>query len=124
MFAASFILTGASTLPSRVLVGPVTTLGQTVAVLITYLGPLTNLLMLATLVELRAARPGRTRLLAGLVSFATVTNLAWMVLWVNPSSRLGFGFSAWVASFFCVATALWMRAGELKPAAAEPTGAK
>ena len=128
-FAASFVLTGALTLPSRVLFSPVTTLGQTVAVLITYLSPLTNLLMLATLLELRAARPGRTRWLAGLVSFAAVINLVWMVLWTNPfvylaSSGLGFGISAWIVSFFCVATALWMRARELKPATPEPTGAR
>ena len=120
MFAASFVLTGAATLPSRVLFGPLATLGHAVAVLITYLGPLTNLLMLATLLELGAARPSRTRWLAGLVSFATVLNLAWTVLWTG----MGFGYSAWIASFFCVATALWMRAREIKPATLEPTGAQ
>lgn len=46
----------------------------------------------------------------------------------HPRARfepgMGFGCSAWVASFFCVATALWMRAREMKPATPEPTGAR
>ena len=128
MFGASFILTGAWTLPARVLIVPIH-LGQVVPVVLgAYLSPLTNLLMLATLLELRAARPGRTRWLAGLVSFAAVVNLASISKWLNPylppASHLVVGISVWVASFFCVTAALWMRVRELKPGTLEPSGAQ
>ena len=89
---------------------------------------LTNLLMLATLLELRAARPRRTRWLAGLVSGAVLLNLVWLFGWaepvVFPPLGMGIGYWAWIASFSCVAAALWMRVTELKPARPQPSGAR
>ncbi len=125
MFAVS-CLTGGLVLPSpMVLVGPQVTLGVAVAVLTAYLSPFTNLLMLATLLELRPGRPRRTRWMAGLASFAAVLNFEYMVAWANPFMWLTPGAvatCAWTASFFCVAAALWMRARELKPATPKPIG--
>ena len=90
------------------------------------LSALTNFLMLATLLELRAARPRRTRWLAGLVSGAAVLNLKWLVGWAEPVALpplgLGIGYWAWTASFVCVAAGLWMRARELKPVTPVPIG--
>ena len=90
------------------------------------LSSLTNLLMLATLLELRGVWPRRTRWLAGLASGAALLNLEWVIWWaepvVLPPLGMGIGYWAWTASFFCVAAALWMRARELKPAAPEPIG--
>ncbi len=92
------------------------------------LSSLTNLLMLATLLELRGVRPRRTRWLAGLAGGASVLNLQWLLGWAEPVALpplgMGIGYWAWTASFFCVAAALWMRARELKPATPEPIGTK
>ncbi len=81
---------------------------------------LTNFLMLATLLELRAARPRRTRWLAGLVGCAAVLNLQWLMGWAEPVALpplgMGLGYWMWVASFFSVAAALWMRSREWAPA--------
>lgn len=89
---------------------------------------LTNLLMLATLLELRASRPRRTRWLAGLVGGGAALNLQWLLGWaepvVFPPLGMGIGYWAWIASFFCVAAALWMRVRELKPARPQPSGAR
>ena len=90
------------------------------------LSSLTNLLMLATLLELRGVRPRRTRWLAGLVSGAALLNLQWLLWWAEPVALpplgMGIGYWAWTASFFCVAAAMWMRARDLKPATPEPIG--
>ena len=100
--------------------GPPETLGDAVAVL----SSLTNLLMLVTLLRLRGARPPRTRWLTGLVTGAATINLSWLAGWAEPGAGpllgMGIGYWAWVASFFCVAAALWMRAGERKPSTPEP----
>ncbi len=89
---------------------------------------LTNFLMLATLLELRATRPRRTRWLAGLVGGGAALNLQWLLGWaepvVFPPLGMGIGYWAWIASFFCVAAALWMRVRELKPAGPQPSGAR
>lgn len=89
---------------------------------------LTNLLMLATLLELGTARPRRTRWLAGLVSGGAALNLQWLLGWAEPvvfaPLGMGIGYWAWIASFFCVAAALWMRVRELKPARPQPSGAR
>lgn len=90
------------------------------------LSGLTNFLMLATLLELRAARPRRTRWLAGLVGGAAVLNLWWLAGWAEPVALpplgMGIGYWAWVTSFFCVAAALWMRVRGWKPATTGPIG--
>ena len=103
-------------------------LGEIVSALPALLSSLTNLLMLATLLELRAARPRRTRWLAGLVSGAVLLNLVWLFGWaepvVFPPLGMGIGYWAWIASFSCVASALWMRVTELKPARPQPSGAR
>ena len=92
------------------------TFGETLSML----SSLTNFLMLATLLELRAARPHRTPWLAGLVSAAAVLNLQWLVGWAEPAALpplgMGIGYWAWTASFLCVGAGLWMRAGALSPA--------
>ena len=79
------------------------------------LSGLTNFLILATLLELGAARPRRTRWLAGLVGGGAVLNLHWLLGWAEPVALpplgMGIGYWAWAASFFCVAAALWMRRG-------------
>ena len=76
--------------------------------------------MLATLLELRAFRPHRTRWLAVLVSLSVVLNFGWMVAFANPFVWLplsrGIGHGMWVASFCNVAVALWMRYREWVPA--------
>lgn len=101
--------------------------GEIVSIVPALLSSLTNFLMLATLLELRTARPRRTRWLAGLVTGGLVLNLQWLlgadpVVW--PPLGAGIGYWAWVASFFCVATALWMRVRELKPVTPERSGAQ
>ena len=105
---------------------PPGSLGEIAQALPGLLSPLTNLLMLATLLALGAARRRRTRWLAGLVSGGAVLNLEWVVWWAEPvvwpPLGMGIGYWAWVASFFCVATALWMRVMELKPVRPEPLG--
>ncbi len=102
--------------------------GEVVSLLPAFLSSLTNLLMLATLLELRATRPRRTRWLAGLVGGGAALNLQWLLGWaepvVFPPLGMGIGYWAWIASFFCVATALWMRVRELKPARPQPSGAR
>ncbi|MDE2676929.1 MAG: hypothetical protein OXI76_03375 [Gemmatimonadota bacterium] len=94
--------------------------------LVPVLSSLTNLLMFATLLELRTPRPRRTRWLAALASGAAVLNLQWLLGWaepvVLPPLGMGIGYWAWTASFFCVAAALWMRVRELKPATPKPIG--
>ena len=131
MFAASFVLPvvpdflapgwvpgwGAAIIPAAIWTwGPPETLGGILA----FLSPLTNFLMLATLLELRAARPRRTRWLAGLVGGASVFNLQWLLGWAEPvilpPLGMGIGYWAWIASFVSVAAALWMRAREYTPA--------
>lgn len=107
---------------------PPGSLGEIAQALPGLLSSLTNLLMLATLLALGAARRRRTRWLAGLVSGGAVLNLEWVVWWAEPAVwpplGMGIGYWAWVASFFCVATALWMRVMELKPVRPEPFGAQ
>ena len=107
---------------------PPGSLAAVVSALPGILSSLTNLLMLATLLALGAARRRRTRWLAGLVSGGAVLNLEWAIRWAEPvvwpPLGMGIGYWAWVASFFCVATALWMRVMELKPVRPEPFGAQ
>ena len=87
------------------------------------LSGLTNLLMLSTLLQLRAVRPRRTRWVAGLVGGGALLNLVWLTGWAEPvflpPLGMGIGYWAWTASFFCVAAALWMRAEQNAPATAE-----
>ncbi|MXX33158.1 MAG: hypothetical protein F4Z50_00215 [Gemmatimonadetes bacterium] len=94
--------------------------------LVPVLSSLTNLLMFATLLELRTPRPRRTRWLAALASGAAVLNLQWLLGWAEPvilpPLGMGIGYWAWAASFFCVAAALWMHVRELKPATPKPIG--
>ena len=121
MFVASFVLAGAPTLPFLLRgYGLPATLGEALGDIIWQLRPITNLLMLATLLELRAFRPHRTRWLAVLVSLSVVLNFGWMVAFANPFVWLplgrGIGHGMWVASFFSVAVALWMRYREWVPA--------
>ena len=129
MFAASFVLPvvpvvtapgwvpgwEAAILAAIWFWGPPETLGDTLVLL----SPLTNLLMLATVLELRAARPRRTRWLTGLVTGAAALNLQWLLGWAEPLALpplgMGIGYWAWAGSFFCVAAGLWMRAKECAP---------
>ena len=103
--------------------GPPETLGDAVGVL----SSLTNLLMLATLLELRAARPTPDSLVgrARQRRRSAQPQMGW-VGWAEPVALpplgLGIGYWAWTASFVCVAAGLWMRARELKPVTPVPIG--
>lgn len=140
VFAASFVLPVVPDLPASEWVpgwgAAIATLGflilepreAFVGAPLSAVSGLTNFLMLATLLELRATRPRRTRWLAGLVGGGAALNLQWLLGWaepvVFPPLGMGIGYWAWIASFFCVATALWMRVRELKPARPQPSGAR
>ncbi len=80
------------------------------------LSALTNVLILASLLALRSSRRRRGGRLRWLVGGAGILNLTYWPIWMvtegDPISYLLVGYWTWVASFFCVATGLWMLAGE------------
>lgn len=80
------------------------------------LSALTNVLVLASLLVLRSSRRKRGVLLRWLVGGAGILNLTYwpirMVTEGDPISYLLVGYWTWVASFFFVATGLWMLSGE------------
>lgn len=87
------------------------------------LSPLSNGLVVATLVMLRSVRSPKARWLTGLMTGATALNLYWAIMFAlwgeNPLVELGIGYWCWVASFGCIATALWMRDREWESARVE-----
>jgi len=66
---------------------------------------LTNILLVLTICRIGRVRPGKTRWLTWCVTGAAVLNLLY---WI-PVDDLAIGFWAWVGSFVCTASALWMR---------------
>lgn len=80
--------------------------------LLRVLSGLSNALVLATFLKLKGARPPESVwLIPGLMA-ATLLNLHWVAQQIDP----GIGYWAWVASFACIGSALWMRARERAPA--------
>lgn len=74
---------------------------------------LSNVLVLATFLKLRGTRPPEsTWLVFGLIG-AAVLNLYWVSA---GDLDIGIGYWAWVASFACIGSALWIRARERAPA--------
>ncbi len=74
---------------------------------------LSNALVLATFLKLRGTRPPEsTWLVLGLIG-AAVLNLYWVSA---GDLDIGIGYWAWVASFACIGSALWIRARERAPA--------
>lgn len=67
---------------------------------------ISNLLVLATLLKLRGKRPPASIWLAGGLTAAALLNLYWGA----TEFDVRVGYWAWVASFACIAAALWMRA--------------
>ena len=79
--------------------------------LLRVMSALSNALVLATFLKLRGARPPEaTWLIPGLMG-AALLNLHWTARHIGP----GIGYWAWVASFACIGSALWMRARERAP---------
>lgn len=80
--------------------------------LLRVLSGLSNALILATFLKLKGTRPPESAwLIPGLIA-ATLLNLHWVAQQIDP----GIGYWAWVASFACIGSALWMRARERAPA--------
>ena len=80
--------------------------------LLRVLSGLSNALILATFLKLKGTRPPESAwLIPGLIA-ATLLNLHWAAQQIDP----GIGYWAWVASFACIGSALWMRARERAPA--------
>lgn len=77
------------------------------------LSPLSNGLVLVTLLMLRRRRPPKTRWLTGLMTGSTALNLYWAVIFaldrLNPLVELGIGYWTWLASFGCLTATLWLR---------------
>ena len=104
--------------------GPISGLGALLMVLdnpgssFEVLSALSNGWVLGTLLMLRRTRP--TRWLTGLVAGATFLNLYWVIdavlHGVNPLAEFLVGYWAWVASFGCMAAALWLRNRDWKSA--------
>ena len=70
------------------------------------LSAVSNFLVLATCLKLRGKRPSRSIWLRWGLTGAALLNL----YWVTADVGLMVGYWVWVASFACVAAALWMRA--------------
>ena len=70
------------------------------------LSAVSNFLVLATCLKLRGKRPPRSIWLRWGLTGAALLNL----YWVTADVGLMVGYWVWVASFACVAAALWMRA--------------
>lgn len=79
---------------------------------------LSNTLVLATFLKLRGKRPPRSTWFTCGVTAAALLNLYWGAA---DTDFVRVGYWAWVASFACIATALWMRAGEWASARAQTT---
>ncbi len=79
---------------------------------ITLLSGLSNALVLATFLKLKGSRPPKFSWLTLGLTGAALLNL----YWVAAGEDVGIGYWAWVASFGCIGSALWMRAREWAPA--------
>lgn len=110
--AADEIMTGWEALTAAIsgIVGPLGVLSA-----------LSNVLMLVAGYGLLVRRTGRARWTIGLMAGTTVGNL---LLWMpGTGDNLHAGYYAWVASFACVAVALWIRDREWSSARVEEVAA-
>lgn len=77
------------------------------------LSPLSSGLVPAVLLVLRLRRSSSVRWPAWLMMGATALNVYWAIVLavsgLNPLIELGMGYWFWVASFGCLASALWLR---------------
>ena len=76
---------------------------------ISLLSGLSNALVLATLLKLQGSRPPKSNWLTRGLMGAALLNLHWVA---SFSLQTSVGYWTWVASFACIASALWMRARE------------
>lgn len=74
---------------------------------------LSNVLVLASFLKLRGTRPPESNWLVLSLIGAALLNLHWAAA---GDPDIGIGYWAWVASFACIGSALWIRARERAPA--------